>query len=266
VSSTNKILQGLNQRSIILRWIPIWQRHAKVWSNLLGPALLGNIGEPLLYLFGLGYGLGVFVGTVDGMDYVTFLATGILCSSAMNTASFEGMYSAFTRMSVQHTWQGMLSTPLNVSDIIIAEAIWGGTKSLISGSAILLIASIMGLVDSINAIWVLPIVFLIGVCFNLLGLIVTSMAQNYDFFLYYFTLVLTPMLLLSGVFFPIEHMPQIIQQIANFLPLSHAIQLVRPLMTGGELKMPILHFAVLILYIVIAYPIAVHRISKRLLD
>jgi len=259
-------MQELTQRSILVRWIPIWRRHAKVWSNLLGPALLGNIGEPLLYLFGLGYGLGVFIGSVNGMDYVTFLATGILCSSAMNTASFEGMYSAFTRMSVQNTWVGMLSTPLDVRDIIIGEAIWGGTKSLISGAAILLVASLMGLVDSAIAIVVLPIVFLIGVCFNLLGLIVTSMARNYDFFLYYFTLVLTPMLLLSGVFFPLEHMPRFIQHLANFLPLSHAIQLVRPLMTGGELLSPFVHIGVLLLYIVVAFPIAVSRISKRLID
>ncbi|MFV1984470.1 MAG: ABC transporter permease [Thiohalomonadales bacterium] len=259
-------MNGLSDRTVFIRWYPIWFRHAKVWFNLIGPALIGNIGEPLLYLFGLGYGLGFFIGTVDGLDYVTFLATGILCSSAMNTASFEGMYSAYTRMSVQYTWNGMLSTPLNVHDIILGEAIWGGTKSLISGIAILAVASLMGLVDSILAIWVLPIVFLIGVCFNLLGLIVTSMSHSYDFFLYYFTLVLTPMLLLSGVFFPIEQMPVLIQTIANFLPLAHAIQLVRPLMTGGELNSLILHLSVLFLYIVLAYPIAVKQISKRLMD
>jgi len=259
-------MNGLADRSILTRWIPIWIRHAKVWSNLIGPALLGNIGEPLIYLFGLGYGLGVFVGTVDGMDYVTFLATGILCSSAMNTASFEGMYSAYTRMSVQYTWNGMLSTPINVHDIILGEAIWGGTKSLISGTAILLVAAFMGLVDSAMAIWILPIIFLIGICFNLLGLIVTSMSRSYDFFLYYFTLVLTPMLLLSGVFFPIEQMPVVIQQVATVLPLSHAIQLVRPLMTGGVLMTPVLHLSILLLYIIIAYPIAVKRISARLMD
>lgn len=184
----------------------------------------------------------------------------------MNTASFEGMYSAYTRMSVQYTWNGMLSTPLNVADIVLAEAMWGGTKSLISGIAILLVASLMGLVDSAKALWVLPIVFLLGVCFNLLGLIVTSMSHSYDFFLYYFTLVLTPMLLLSGVFFPVEQMPLAIQQAANFLPLYHAIQLVRPLMTGGQLTLTLLHLGVLLFYIALAYPIAVKGISKRLTD
>ena len=76
----------MNSRSRLLRWYPIWLRNVRVWRGLLGPALLGNVGEPLLYLFGLGYGLGVFVGQVDGMDYLTFLASGVVCASAVNTA------------------------------------------------------------------------------------------------------------------------------------------------------------------------------------
>lgn len=260
------MLKSLNRQSALWRWYPVWRRNAKVWSHLIGPALLGNIGEPLLYLFGLGYGLGIFVGEVDGMDYVTFLAAGILCSSSMNTASFEGMYSAYTRMAVQYTWNGMLTTPLSVSDIILGEAIWGGSKSLISGCAILLVAASMGLVDSMQSLWVLPIVFLIGICFNLLALIVTSMSHSYDFFLYYFTLVLTPMLLFSGVFFPITQMPELIQQTANFFPLSHAIQLVRPLMTGTPVESPLLHLLILIIYVAVTYPLAIHLIRKRLTD
>ncbi|NIV36311.1 MAG: nodulation protein NodJ, partial [Anaerolineae bacterium] len=93
---------------ISLRWIAVWRRNARVWRRLAGPALLGNIGEPLLYLLALGYGLGSFVGEVEGMDYITFLASGFVCASVMNTASFEGVYSAYTRMAVQDTWTAML--------------------------------------------------------------------------------------------------------------------------------------------------------------
>ena len=94
-----------------MRWVAVWRRNARVWRKLLGPALLGNIGEPLLYLLALGYGLGVFVGELEGMDYITFLASGFVCASAMNTASFEGLYSAYTRMAVQDTWTAMYFTP-----------------------------------------------------------------------------------------------------------------------------------------------------------
>jgi len=249
-----------------LRWYPVWSRNMRVWRKLIGPALLGNIGEPLLYLFALGYGLGSFLGKdIQGLEYVIFLASGLVASSAMNTASFEGMYSAYTRMAVQDTWIGMLTAPLSIRDIITAEIIWAGTKSAISVTAILLVASVMGLVADARAIMVIPLAVIVGACFGSMALVVTSMARNYDFFLYYFTLLITPMLLLSGVFFPIDSMPEVVQGIAKSLPLYHALGLMRPLMIG---QMPVdigLHLLVLFAYIGIALPLAIRLISQRLL-
>jgi len=249
-----------------LRWYPVWSRNMHVWRKLIGPALLGNIGEPLLYLVALGYGLGSFLGQkIEGLEYVVFLASGLVCSSAMNTASFEGMYSAYTRMAVQETWIGMLTAPLTIRDIIIAEVIWAGTKSVISVTSILVVAMAMGLVEDARAILVLPLGWLVGACFGSMALVMTSVAKNYDFFLYYFTLLVTPMLLLSGVFFPITGMPEAVQVAAKMLPLYNAIALMRPLMLGQMPTDILLHFGVLILYILVAMPIAIHLISRRLL-
>jgi len=249
-----------------LRWYPVWSRNMHVWRKLIGPALLGNIGEPLLYLLALGYGLGSFLGQkIEGLEYVVFLASGMVCASAMNTASFEGMYSAYTRMAVQNTWVGMLTAPLTLRDIIIAEVIWCGTKSAISVTAILVVASAMGLVADARAILVLPLGWLVGVCFGSMALVMTSVAKNYDFFLYYFTLLVTPMLLLSGVFFPIDGMPAFVQTAAKILPLYHALALMRPLMIGQMPTDVLLHLAVLGFYILVALPIAIRLISRRLL-
>ena len=249
-----------------IRWYPVWSRNMRVWRKLIGPALLGNIGEPLLYLLALGYGLGSFLGQkIEGLDYVVFLASGLVCSSAMNTASFEGMYSAYTRMAVQDTWIGMLTAPLTIRDIIVAEVIWAGTKSVISVTAILLVATAMGLVADARAILVLPLGWLVGACFGSMALVMTSVAKNYDFFLYYFTLLVTPMLLLSGVFFPITGMPEAVQTVAKMLPLYHGLALMRPLMIGQVPTDVLLHIAVLMLYILLALPIAVRLISRRLL-
>ena len=251
--------------SALWRWSVIWRRNARVWRKLAGPALLGNIGEPLLYLLALGYGLGVFVGRVDGMDYVTFLASGFVCASAMNTASFEGIYSAYTRMAVQGTWTAMLYTPLDVGDVVRGETFWAGSKSLLSAAAILVVASLLGAVDGWRALWVLPVVLLTGVCFGAMALVVTAVARNYDFFLYYFTLLLTPMLLVSGVFFPLSAMPPSVQLGAQLLPLSHAVALVRPLMTGGTPHDVLLHLAVISAYAVAALWLAIRLIERRLL-
>jgi len=255
------------EAAIGLRWVAVWRRNARVWRKLLGPALLGNIGEPLLYLLALGYGLGVFVGDLEGMDYITFLASGFVCASAMNTASFEGLYSAYTRMAVQDTWSAMLFTPLSAADVVLGETVWAATKSLISATAILLVAIPLGAVHDWAAIGVLPVVFLTGFSFGALALVISTVARSYDFFLYYFTLLLTPMLLLSGVFFPLENMPEAVQFAAGVLPLTHAIAIVRPLMIGQPiaLDLALWHGAVIAAYGFVALPVATALTRRRLL-
>ncbi len=243
----------------------IWSRNIRVWGKLAGPSLMGNFGEPLLYLLVLGYGLGKFVGEVEGLSYMAFLASGVICTSAVNSASFEGMYSAYTRMAVQQTWLGMLATPIGVGEVVFGEILWAATKSLISVCAILIVATALGLVENIWAILILPVAFITGLCFSSLALLVTSSAKSYDFFLYYTTLFITPMVLLSGVFFPIDTLPDTVQWLAKVMPLYHAISLVRPLMTGGEVSSVLLHLSVLIMFGGFAGVWATQRIKKRLI-
>lgn len=243
----------------------IWSRNIRVWGKLAGPSLMGNFGEPFLYLLVLGYGLGRFVGEVEGLSYMAFLASGVICTSAVNSASFEGMYSAYTRMDVQQTWMGMLSTPVSVAEVVFGEILWAATKSLISVTAILIVAVGLGLVEDGWAILILPVAFITGLCFASLALLVTSSAKSYDFFLYYTTLFITPMVLLSGVFFPIDTLPQMVQWFAKSFPLYHAISVVRPLMTGGEVTFAVLHLSVMIVFGVSAAVLATRRIEKRLI-
>lgn len=246
------------------RWRAVWRRNFRVWQKLAIPAILGNFGEPLLYLLALGYGLGSFVGDMQGLRYIVFLASGIIVSSAMFTASFEGMYSAYTRMEVQRTWEAILTTPLNVADVVFGEALWAATKSVFSGVAILLVAAVLGAVGDLRAVLVLPLVLLTGFCFASMALVVTAVSRSYDFFLYYTTLIITPMLLIGGVFFPLERMPTAIQMGAQALPLTHAVALIRPLVIGSAPEHALLHLAVVGLYTLLALVLAVHLIQRRL--
>ncbi|MCL5801806.1 MAG: ABC transporter permease [Gammaproteobacteria bacterium] len=248
-----------------LRFLHVWRRNFLVWRKLLGPAMLGNFIEPLLYLFALGFGLGAFVGEMQGMPYSVFLASGLVCASAMNTATFEALFSAYTRMAHQQTWGGMLATPLIVDDIVLGEMIWAGTKSLLSVAPIVAVAAGLGLVHDLRALWVLPLVLLAGTSFAALALCVTAFAKSYDFFVYYFTLVITPMFLLSGTFFPLEAMPKAVRWGAQVLPLTHAVELVRPLMTGQALTHPLLHLGVLILYGAAGLYVACILLRRRLM-
>lgn len=215
-----------------LRWLPVWRRNFLVWRKLAIPSVLGNLADPLIYMLGLGYGLGAMLPSIDGQPYVAFLAAGTVCASTMNAATFEALYSAFSRMHVQKTWDAILNTPLGLADVVAGELFWAATKSLFSGAAILIVITGMGLTNGPLALWALPAIVLTGLAFAALGLIWNALAPSYDFFMYYFTLFITPMTLVSGVFFPADRLPAALHAIASWLPLTHAVQLARPLLLG----------------------------------
>lgn len=248
-----------------LRALAVWRRNFMVWKKLAIPSVLGNLADPMIYLFGLGYGLGGLLPQVGGVPYIAFLAAGTVCASTMNAASFEALYSGFSRMHVQKTWEAIMNAPVSLDDVVAGEWLWAAAKATLSGVAILAVVAALGFVESPLALWALPAIFLTGLCFAALGLIVTALAPSYDFFMYYFTLFVTPMMLLSGVFFPIDQLPPAIQGAAQLLPLSHSVQLIRPLLFGQVPAGILLHVGVLAATAGIAFWIALVLTRRRLL-
>lgn len=249
-----------------LRFVHVWRRNLLVWRRLAIPSMLGNLADPLLYMFGLGYGLGRMLEDVGGMSYIGFLAAGIVCSSTMMSASFEAMYSGFSRMHVQKTWDAILNAPLTLDDVMLGELVWAASKSFLSGCAVLVVAAVLGLVPSPLALAVIPLVFLTGLSFAALGLIMTALSPNYDFFMYYFTLCVTPMMLLCGVFFPLDQLPPTMQGFAQLLPLTHAVSLARPLVAGEVPASWLLNITVLAAYAAVSFYIALALTRRRLLQ
>jgi len=242
-------------------------RNFLVWRKLMFSSLVGNLVDPLIFLLGLGYGLGAFLPKIQGVPYLNFLAAGMLCYSTMNSASFEALWSAYSRLAVQRTWEGILHAPMTVRDVVLGEWLWAGAcKSLLSGTAILVVMYALGVVDGLKPLVVLPVVMLIGLCFAGIALVVTTLARSYDFFTYYFTLVITPMMFLSGVFFPRDSLPVAVQLAGRVLPLSHGIDLVRGITLGQPLAQAWLHLLVLVAYglagVLLATRIAQRRLSK----
>ncbi len=247
------------------RFIHVWRRNRLVWRKLAIPSILGNLADPMLYMLGLGYGLGTMVPDIGGMPYIAFLAAGTVCSSTMMSASFEAMYSGFSRMHVQKTWEAILNAPVTLDDVVLGEAVWAASKSLLSGMAVLIVAWALGLVASSLALLVVPLVLLTGLAFASLGLVMTALSPSYDFFMYYFTLVITPMMLISGVFFPLEQLPGWLQSVAQALPLAHAVSIARPIMNGMAPASVMTHLLVLAAYAVAGFYIALVLTRRRLL-
>ncbi len=250
-----------------MRWWPVFLRNMLVWRKLAIPSLIGNIAEPLIWLVAFGYGMGALVGqvSVEGtqVPYILFLASGSICMSSMNAASFEALYSAFSRMHVQKTWDGIMNAPVGLDDVVLAEMLWAGFKAIFTTTAILFVMLALGISHSPKLLVAWLVLAGVGVTFSCIALIFNALAKSYDFFTYYFTLFMTPMMFLSGVFFPLEQLPGAVRMLADWLPLSSAVALVRPLFMD---QWPVdwwRHSVVLIVYTVASFWVALALTRKR---
>jgi lipooligosaccharide transport system permease protein len=253
--------------ALSMRWWPVFRRNWLVWKKLAIPSLVGNIAEPLMWLVAFGYGMGALVGkvTVDGVQvpYILFLASGSICMSAMNAASFEALYSAFSRMHVQKTWDGIMNAPVNLDDIVMAEMLWAAFKAIFTVTAILGVMLALGISYSPKLLVAWPILLGVGMTFSCVALIFNALAKGYDFFTYYFTLFLTPMMFLSGIFFPLEQLPPVVRAISNWLPLTNAVALVRPLFMDQWPADWLRPLAVLVTYAFLGFWVALALTRKR---
>ena len=249
------------------RWWPVFRRNLLVWRKLAVPSLVGNIAEPLITLVAFGYGLGMLIGQVQlgatAVPYIVFLASGSICMSAMNAASFEALYSAFSRMNVQRTWDGIMNAPVRLDDVVFAEMLWAAFKSLFTSAVILAVMLALGISHSPMLLLALPLLGLVGMVFASIALIFNALAKGYDFFTYYFSLFLTPTMFLSGVFFPRDQLPGVMRVISDWLPLTAAVELIRPLFLGQWPADGLRHLAVLVVYGVVGFWVALALTRKR---
>ncbi|MGQ9823468.1 MAG: ABC transporter permease [Desulfotomaculales bacterium] len=215
-----------------LAWT-VFRRHLTVYGRSWKVNLSFNFFEPLLYLVALGIGLGYYVQPVEGLPYLSFLAPGLVASSAMFATAYECTYGTFVRMEFQKTFQAMVATPVSIDDVIAGELLYGTFKSVVYGSVIIVVIAFLGLVKSPLVLLVPLVMVLCGVLFGSLSMIWTGLVPNIDSFNYFFSLVITPLFLFSGVFFPLSGLPSLVQAVAWFSPLYHLANLTRGLVLGA---------------------------------
>ncbi len=246
-------------------FIKVWLRNFKVWRKHIRASLIGNLGQPFLFLLAMGYGLGRQIPQIEGLTYLQFIAPGLVASAVMYSAAFETTYGSYTRLSTQGTFEGILMTPVGVTDLSLGEVTWGATKGLISGLIMLGALPFFGVVPSLWAGALVPILFLEGLFFASFGLIMTALAANYEFFNYFTSLIITPLFLFSGIFFPVEALNPFTQKLLLALPLTRVVQLSR-MLCYGDLKAEGGFALVLVLaFTLISIWLATHFLRKRLI-
>jgi len=212
----------------------------------------------------MGWGLGSFVGEINGLSYIQFIAPGMIASSAMWSSSSECTYDSYVRLHYQKTYHAIVATPVQIDEVVVGDMLTGVFKSVLYGSVILLVITLLGLVPSLWALAVPLVLVLCGFVFAELGMVWTGLVPGIDSFSYFFTILITPMFLFSGVFFPLEALPETVRILAWFLPLYHIVILLRSLVLGVVTPALLLHAAWLIVFIVALFPLPLYLMRRRM--
>src|SRR5690606_17856371 len=221
--------------------LAVWRRNLTEYSHNWTTNILPNFFDPVLYLLGMGLGLGIFVGRgVNGLTYIEFIAPGLMAASAMQGASFETTYNVFVKMNFAKLYDAYLATPAQIQDIAFGELLWAVSRGLIYGMAFMIVLAGFTLFSHIiivspGAVLLRVAMLLPALMFALIGLTFTAGIRNINYYGFYYTLWLTPLFLFSGIFFPLDN-PQMAgghaETIAWFTPLYHCVRLMRGLAQG----------------------------------
>ncbi|MHC4627593.1 MAG: ABC transporter permease [Planctomycetota bacterium] len=249
------------------RLYSIWYRHMRVYTrNLLSNAFPPFL-EPLIFLAGVGLGLGKYiVEPMGGVAYIEFLGTGLLVTTAMFTAAFECSFGTFVRLEFEKVYDGMLAAPMTVNNLIIGEMIWAGSKGFFFTFAVLCILAGFGIITLPGALFAPFVGFLTGLMFATTSMLVTSFVKTINHFNFYFTGFISPMFFFSGVVFPVSNLPAYIRPIAEIVPLTHSVRLVRAICTNNYRAALLLDLLYIAVFIVLMGFFAIARLRKRLVN
>ncbi|MBN2323257.1 MAG: ABC transporter permease [Spirochaetes bacterium] len=248
------------------RLFSVWYRHMRVYTKNLVANGLPPFLEPLIFLVAIGLGLGRYITEMKGVPYLPFLATGILVTTAMFTASFECTYGTFIRLEYDKAYDGMLSAPITVRDLFLGEILWAGTKGFFFSLAVLSIVSAFGILSIATSAFAPFVGFATGVMFSSLALFVTSFIRDLNQFNFYFTGFISPMFFFSGVVFSLDTLPKPMQWVAEVFPLTHSVRIVRSICFGESGRVQLFDAAYIVGVTFLCAFFAIRRLRARLVS
>jgi lipooligosaccharide transport system permease protein len=231
--------------------------------------ILSGFFEPLFYLGSIGFGLGALVGTVAGpggqpITYQLFVAPALLASAAMNGAIAEGTFNFFFKLNYNKTFDAILSTPLSAGDIAVGELVWALIRGGIYAVAFMVVMAVLGLIASPLALFAIPVALLLGFAFGAVAMAATSFMRTWqDFDL--IQIVILPMFLFSGTFYPIDAYPEAIRVFVQLTPLYQGVDLLRSLAVGHLEPILLFHVAYLAIMGIAGLWVVSRRLDKLLL-
>ena len=241
--------------------VRVLKRNLLVFNRLYKMNLAINFVEPTLYLFAFGIGLGAFVSDIGGMSYIQYIAPGMVCYSALFAAAFECLYDTYIRMEHQKTFNAILATPVNPEGVILGEIFYAAFKAIVFGSIIMIVVYVAGLIPTPWLPFSLPFVFMGAVSMASMSMFVTASVKGMETFNYYVTMVVSPLMLFSGVYFPLSGW---LATVAQFSPFYHTAKVCQ-LLAAGNISGIWLHGAVLFVMMAITLSLGIWKMKRRLM-
>jgi len=246
----------------------VWQRNRDVVLRLWFAELVPPVVGPLIMMSALGLGLGAFVELEGDQTYIAFLVPGILSIFPMMWAMFDCGWGAYGRMNMQGVYDAVVATPLNVEDVIAGEIFFGASRGALQAVHILVAATIFtfsySIIQSPLAILAIPVAFLAGLIFGSIAMTFTSWAPSMSAYNFLFAFVINPMFWFGGAFYPLERLPDGLQVLAWFLPITHIVEINRALLTGDVHWSHLGNLVAALAYAVAFFALALWSMRRRL--
>ncbi len=229
-------------------------------------ATVSSTVEPTIYLLAFGFGFGALVSKVQGLDYVQYVGTGTVATAVLFSSVFPAMFGTFVKYQFQRTYDAILAAPVDTEELVTAEALWISARAGVFGSVPLLVAIVFGLDPRIDMLAVPPIAALTGFGWASFGILIAAVLKSIDNFSYVTSIVITPLMLVAGTYFPLDGLPGWAQAIGDVNPLHHCVELVRHAAFGWRPGADAVHLAVLAAFGLVAWRLAIWRMERKLVD
>jgi lipooligosaccharide transport system permease protein len=247
----------------------VWQRNRDVVLRLWFAELVPPVVGPLIMMSALGLGLGAFVELGGDREYIAFLTPGILSIFPMLWAMFDCGWGAYGRMNMQGVYDAVIATPLNVEDVIGGEIFFGASRGALQAVHILIAAALFtaayGIIESPLAVLAIPNAFLAGLIFGSVAMSFTSIAPSMSAYNFLFAFVINPMFWFGGAFYPLERLPRGLEVLAQFLPITHIVEINRGLVEGDLHWTHLANLAVAVAYAAAFFSLAIWSMRRRLI-
>jgi lipooligosaccharide transport system permease protein len=262
--------------SLATAWARIWRARRLVERNIMvyrhqWIIIFSGVFEPIFYLLGIGLGVGGIVRQValpngELVPYAAYVAPALVATAAMNGAVFETIFNVFYKLNYAKTYEGVLATPMGITEIAIGEMLWALMRATLYAISMFVIMLLMGLVLSPWGILMIPAALLVAAAFAAAGLAGTSYLRTVNDFDVPMGLIVMPMFLFSGTFFPIEGvLPAPLVTVIQLTPLYHGINLIRGLSTGMLGVVQVWDLLYLVSFFAVCTWLAMRQMERKLI-